>query len=495
MADEKSYRQIFKATSLFGGVQLLVIIFSIVRTKFIALWLGPEGIGIIGIFTSAITLIYAITGFGVGSSAVRNISQANSKGDIDLVSSTISTVRKLSLLLGFAGLLITLLFSNILSEVSFDSDLSQYTLSFMLLSIAIFFMAWENGEAAILQGLRKLKYLAKARVISSLASLVFSLPLFYYYGLKGIVPSLIMVYLFNAIFNYMYSRKIVIQKSKIDFFKEIEIVKDILKLGGAMALSSILVYAVMFVIRTFIGKYGDINDVGFYVAAFAILNGYVGLIFTAMAKDYYPRLSEVNDDNELSGTIANQQIEIGLLILLPIISILIVTTPLVIKILYSSEFLTIKSLLYWSLLGIPFKMISWSFSYVILSKGDTKSFLTYEVLGNITIAVTHIFGYKLWGLDGLGYAFLFSNFIYFILVYSIIKRKYLISLSYDAKKIFIYALVCALILILIKNFTSNIIIYSISIPIVIFTIYMSFYKLSQKMNFSFNIINKFKFFK
>jgi peptidoglycan biosynthesis protein MviN/MurJ (putative lipid II flippase) len=139
-------------------------------------------------------------------------------------------------------------------------------------------------------------------------------------------------------------------------------------------------------------------------------------------------------------------------------------------------------------------MISWSFSYVILSKGDTKSFLTYEVLGNITIAVTHIFGYKLWGLDGLGYAFLFSNFIYFILVYFIIKRKYLISMSYDAKRIFIYSVVCALILILIKNFTSYII-YSISIPILIFTIYMSFNKLSKKTNIGIEIINKFKFFK
>ncbi len=44
MSDQQSsYRQIMKATSIFGGVQVFQIIIQIIRSKFVALYLGPMG--------------------------------------------------------------------------------------------------------------------------------------------------------------------------------------------------------------------------------------------------------------------------------------------------------------------------------------------------------------------------------------------------------------------------------------------------------------------
>ena len=78
---QKSYRQIFKATSLFGGVQVFKIIISIVRSKFVAVLLGPAGMGIAGLLTSTTGFVSALTNFGLGTSAVKNVAAASATGN------------------------------------------------------------------------------------------------------------------------------------------------------------------------------------------------------------------------------------------------------------------------------------------------------------------------------------------------------------------------------------------------------------------------------
>ena len=58
--NDQSYRQILKATSLFGGVQVFSIIISVIRSKAIAVWLGPLGVGIIGLLTNSLKYAFKI---------------------------------------------------------------------------------------------------------------------------------------------------------------------------------------------------------------------------------------------------------------------------------------------------------------------------------------------------------------------------------------------------------------------------------------------------
>ena len=44
--NRNSYKQSLKATSLFGGVQIFNILIQIIRSKFAAVLLGPEGMGV-----------------------------------------------------------------------------------------------------------------------------------------------------------------------------------------------------------------------------------------------------------------------------------------------------------------------------------------------------------------------------------------------------------------------------------------------------------------
>ena len=75
--NRNSYKQSLKATSLFGGVQIFNILIQIIRSKFAAVLLGPEGMGVMGLLNSTITMLSSCRNCGLGNSAVRYIEDAN----------------------------------------------------------------------------------------------------------------------------------------------------------------------------------------------------------------------------------------------------------------------------------------------------------------------------------------------------------------------------------------------------------------------------------
>ena len=75
------YRGVFKATAILGSVQLFNILIAVVRNKCISILLGPAGMGIMGLLTSATGTITGFTNLGITFSAIKNIASAYEKGD------------------------------------------------------------------------------------------------------------------------------------------------------------------------------------------------------------------------------------------------------------------------------------------------------------------------------------------------------------------------------------------------------------------------------
>ena len=82
---DTTYSSILKAISIFGGTQVYGIVISIIRTKVMALLLGPSGVGLLGLYNAAISLISGFTSFGIDISGARKIALiANTKSDENL---------------------------------------------------------------------------------------------------------------------------------------------------------------------------------------------------------------------------------------------------------------------------------------------------------------------------------------------------------------------------------------------------------------------------
>lgn len=437
-----SYRQIVKATSLFGGVQFFQIIISIVRSKFVAILLGPSGMGVVGLLTSSTGLITGLTNFGLGTSAVKNISEATATNDNERISTVILVMRRLLWVTGLLGALVTLIFSPLLSEFTFGNK--DYTLAFVWISITLLFNQLSTGELVILQALRHLQNLAKANVYGSFVGLLITIPLYYKFGIEGIVPVIIITSFVTLFFSWYFAKKVKLENTSVSYTKTVAEGKSMMVMGFMISLSGLITLIAAYLLRIFINRTGNMADVGFYSAGFTIINTYVGMIFTAMGTDYYPRLSVVASDDEQCKQLINQQSEIALLILAPILITFLIFVNWAIIILYSSQFLSITGMVYWATMGIFFKAVSWAIAFVFLAKGVGKLYFWNEFFGSIYFLLFSLLGYYYGGLTGLGVSFLISYILYLIQVFFIAKVKYEFSFSPSFMQIFVIQFLLAM---------------------------------------------------
>lgn len=421
--DQKSsYRSIFKATSLFGGLQVYQILISVVKSKFVAILIGPLGVGIQGLYTSALQLIKSLTSMGLTSSAVRDVSEAHGSGDYMRISRTVAILRKLVWITGALGMLVTLFCSRYLSKSSFGDY--SHTIAFCILSITLLIDQLALGQQSILQGTRRLKDLAKCSAIGATFGLIISLPIYYFFGVKGIVPTLVLSSVTMLILSWAYSRKLKLDDVVLSYNEVLRGGSTMLKMGIAMSFSSILVYGCTFLLNLFIRKESGTEMVGLYTAGTTIINSYVGMIFTAIGTDYYPKLAASNNDNSKMCGLVNQQGEIAFLILGPLLCICLIFMPLIVQVLYSDRFLGASNFILFAAFGMFFKLCSWLIAFQFVAKGESRLFVINETITNVYFLALNLLGYKLAGLVGLGVAFALSYFIYSVQVFIIAKKRY-----------------------------------------------------------------------
>lgn len=488
MESSKSYKQIFKSTSLFGGVQVITIVVTIIRSKFIALLLGPVGIGISGLLTSTIALVTALTNFGIERSSVKNISAASAEENKKEISKIVKVTRLLVWFTGILGFILTLIFSPLLSEFAFGNK--DYTYAFVWLSITLLFTQISSGQLAILRGLRKLKYLALSSLIGSLSGLLISVPLYYFFGVDGIVPAIIISSIVILIATSYFSSKLDFVKVKITRELLQGEGKDILYMGFAISLGAIIVMGVSYLVRIFISSTGSIEDVGFYNAGFAIVGSYFGVFFTSLTTDYYPRLASIANDQVRATSLMNEQSEMTVLILSPILMIFLVFIKIIIIILYSTKFTPINEMIMWASLGMFFKAASYAIGVIFISKGDTKTLLFSEIVTNLFLLVVSVLGYKYYGLEGLGIAFLLSFFFTYMVNYIIIKNKYFFSYTREFYKIFLLQLTLGISGFLVMKFMPYFCNYIIGSLLIMISVIYSYIELDKRMDISSRIFRK-----
>jgi O-antigen/teichoic acid export membrane protein len=482
-----------KATSLFGGVQVFTIIISIIRSKFIAVLLGPAGMGIAGLLTSTTGLIGGLTNFGLGTSAVRDVASANGTGNETRIATVVTVLRRLVWATGTLGTLVMLVLSPWLSQLTFGNR--DYTLAFIWISITLLFTQLSTGQLVVLQGMRKLQYLAKASLTGSALGLIITVPLYYRFGIDGIVPAIIIASVISLLLSWYFAKKVKIEPIKVSRVKTLAEGKDMLTMGFMISMSGLISMGASYLVNIFISNTGGVSQVGLYAAGFAIINTYVGLIFTAMGTDYYPRLSEVAHSNKLCKQAINQQAEIAVLILAPILMVFLVFIQWVVIILYSNKFIAVDAMIHWAALGMLFKAASWAIAFILLAKGTSKLFFWNELIGNIYILGLNILGYHFMGLTGLGISFMIGYLLYLIQVFILTRVKYQFSFDSAFIRIFTIQFMLAISCFVIVKFIGKPYSYIIGMGLIMISTWYSFKELDKRLGLRIiitNLISKYR---
>lgn len=465
------------------------ILIGIIRSKVVAMLLGASGMGVLGLFTTTIAMVQSITGLGLPSSAVREISEANGSGNSSRIASSIKVLRRWVWATGLLGSVATIALAPMLSKWTFGND--EYTWAFIWLSLTLLLNALSSGQTSLLQGMRRLKDMAKSSMLGSLVGLITSIPLYYYFGIKGIVPALIVTAITALMLSSYFARKVVVAPVTQSWGESYRGGLSMAKLGIAMMFSGFMVTLVSYATNLFISRTGGVSDVGLYRAAWTISGQYVGLIFTAMATDFFPRLAGLNNDGKAQNQAVNQQAEIALLILGPMLVSLIGFAPLIIRILYTPEFLPIKVMICWNMIGIPFKAASWVLGFLVIARGNSKLYMLSETAANIIMLLFNILGYMWGGLAGLGFSFFASYLIYLVIMIAIASRSYSFRFSKQLIRIFILQLVLVSAAFAATLIASTLAVYAIILILLVLAAAYSFVELNKRLNIK-EIIQKFR---
>ncbi|MBR5725895.1 MAG: oligosaccharide flippase family protein [Muribaculaceae bacterium] len=433
-------RKAMKAMGLFGGVQVMGILCSIVRTKLVALWIGPVGIGLFGIFNNALEMISTGTNLGIRSSSVRDISQAQDSSKPGLVARMVAVVRKWSLWLGLFGALVTLMLAPLLSQLTFGDQ--SHLWGFVALSVAVLLGAITNGEYAVLQGSARLKRLASVTLWGTLTGLAVSIPLFYLLRERSILPSILAYAMALAAFAWLFRNKDY-AKAQVSRSETFEMGKGFVKLGIFMTLGNFASILASYAFNAWLNLNAGTEVVGYYQAGYTLINKYTGLILTALGMEYYPRLAKVASSRVRLRAFVSQEINVAIAVMAPIVAMFILLRELVVWILYTPEFNVILTFISWGMIGTVLRTLSWCLAFTILAKGDGKTYLWTEVASAVINLVLNIVFYRWWGLTGLGVAFLISYLLYTGIVAVVYFKMYRLSVSLGCLVNLLWTLVVA----------------------------------------------------
>lgn len=484
-----SKKQILKATSIIGGTQFITILIGIVRTKILAVLLGPFGVGVAGMLQSIIDLVRNITGFGLNFSAVKDVAESDASNNVKKLNETITVLRNLVFWTGLLGTFLTIILAKPLSDFTFGN--SDYVLSVVYLSITLLLTSVTGGQIALLQGKREIKLMAKATFYGAIYSTAISIVVYYIFGIQGIVPVLILTSLIPLIFSWYYSRKIKFESQRISFKDTISKGFGMAKLGFFIVVTGFMATLTLYIIRVIIVDKMNIEAVGFFQASWMISTTYVGIIINSMLSDFFPRLSAINSDNEMSNKLINEQLEIALVLGTPMILTLIATTEILIKVLYSSSFLSTTTILQWQLFGAFFTLISWPLSVLFLAKNKGVFCIIIDgVWSSLFLAIVY-FGWSYFGFKILGIGDAIAIFSKLFLVYFLVRKigNFRFSVK-NVKNILIYGLFAVLMIInvtFVESYTQ----YVLSLIFILVVGIRSLLTLNQIYQFR----DKFKFYK
>lgn len=411
-----SYRQILKSSSIIGGASVINILIGLVRTKLIAVLLGPTGIGLVSLYTGLLSTATAVATMGIGTVGTRQIAEAHGKDD----ERALAVVRRAmfwgALLLASAGALVVWTLREMLAVKVLGGAQHATIVGWLALGVALSVAGASQG--ALIQGMRRIGDMARLSVYGSVLNTVLGVALIWQWGQAGLVAYVLIGPLSSFLLGHWYvSRLPKVDSDPIALQEMAQQWEALLRLGVPFMGAGLVVGLVQLWIRVEVGKTLGAESLGHFQAAWTISMQYIGFVLAAMNADYFPRLTAVIHDHKAASRLVNEQTEIALLLSAPVFIAMIGLTPWVIQLLYSSAFAPAVEVLRWQILGDVLKVASWPLGFVILAAGAGKTYFLTETLVLLLMGALIAGFSSAIGLQITGIAFLACYLAYLPLVY------------------------------------------------------------------------------
>jgi len=418
-----------KITSLQIVSVIIKMVAGIATSKAIAVFIGAEGLALIGNLRNFVSSAQAAATLGFYNGLVKYVGKF--KEELHELSKTLSTV----FYYGFIATILVSFFcyfkADFINDIIFPTY-NNYAYVIRIFAIVLPFYSLNLFSFAIMNGFSKYKILIIINIIGQVLGVSITLLLIYQNKIDG---ALISVVIAESIIFLITLVGIINRRSLAPLIKVDQVNFGFLKQlspYSIMALfSAIILPLLALVIRSYIIEHVGYKYAGFWEAMTRISKYYLMLVSSLMALYILPRFSEIDSIKEFRKEVVSFYKAV-----IPIFAIGLLLIYLlkhyIVLIVFSKEFEPVEDLFLWQLLGDLVKVLSMVIAYQFLAKKMFWHYIITEVFFLVTLYLTSIYFVDVFGVKGavIGH---FVSYIMYSAVILLIFWSSLFRLDTDKK--------------------------------------------------------------
>ena len=404
---------LFKVASLNTGSVLTRIITGFLTSKAIALFIGAEGLALIGNLRNFLSSVQAISILGFYNGAVKYI--AEFKENLVELSKTISTL----FYLGLTSTILISLFCYFNAEainIYIFSEENDYAYVIKILACVLPLYAANMFIFSIMNGFSKYKILIIINIIGQILCLFITLLLIYQERLDG---ALISVVVAESIIFLITLVAILNRRSLIPLIKiknvNLSVAKNLSAYSMMSLFTVILLPLVTIYIRTYIIDTIGKEEAGFWEAMTRISRYYLLFITSLLTLYILPRFSEIDTKIAFRKEVFNFYKTIIPVFGLGLIVIYFLRS-FIIQVIFSNDFRPVEDLFFWQLLGDFIKVLSIVIGYQFLAKKMFWHYILTEAFSIVVLYFASIYFIDNYGIKGAAIAHFVNYVLYYIVI-------------------------------------------------------------------------------
>ena len=411
-------RGFVKSTSLIGMTEISLLLVSVLRNKYLAVTIGPAGLGLFSLLQSLFSFMDVFAGASLAAPALKYISEYKNSKDKVIVSRVFNFSFSLTFVLAsFIAIGATIFFDVIKS-----SFLSPEVLFFHYSLFAASFVATSltNILASLFQAYVFTKKVVFQRIATNVFGLVATLLLVYLFDLTGFFVSMTLSSIFGLVLYLREGSRIIKFEFSLSQLKD-DIIKKVMNFGAITVLLGILNFGSELIRRVLIVNTLNIFSLGLFQAATG-LTRYQSLISTSAGFSFMPKISE-NLSNTERIKLFNQYLRM-ILTLGTISSVfLIVFGDFIIGLLYAKSFVNLSSVFYIFVVAQFFVLCQSSFQFLMVGMAKMKIHLLLTFLYHLSTVVVPLIFIREYGLLSIGWGVLAGILIDIVIGYEFLRRE------------------------------------------------------------------------
>lgn len=409
-------------TSLLNAIAVAIKMLTMLGlNKILAIYVGPAGYAAIGNFQNAVQMITTFASGAIRTGVIKYTAEycdeEEKQRQVWRTAGTISVIGSI-----VTGVMLTV-FSEEVAEFFLNDK--EYSSVFVWFSVTLVLFLFNTLLLAVLNGKKEIKKYIVANIAGSLFSLLVTSFLAVQFGLKGALTALAIHPSFAFVVTLYLCYKAEWFKFSYLFGTLDKRVLVNLSKYTAMALTSAACVPVSHIlIRSHLGETLGWDAAGYWEAMWRLSSAYLMLVTTTLSLYYLPRLSELKNPLEI-----RREIIQGYRIILPFASVCSVVIYLlrdfIISILFTQDFIQMRELFAWQMVGDTLKIGSWILAYLMLGQAMMKLFVVSQVVFSASFYGWTYLLTNVYGLEGVTIAHAVNYAVYWVVMGIFIGRTVL----------------------------------------------------------------------